>query len=113
MTAVSKAASRSSFSTASSLDRGSQGVWIHDNTLTEYDPPDGPPEQIQISTLIACTHGWLRFVGAGQPVPGIYKRDGTPLVVDDSTLVLQVWSTLRGSLDRMAVQGSSRQGEGG
>jgi phosphatidylserine/phosphatidylglycerophosphate/cardiolipin synthase-like enzyme len=81
-------------------------VWIHDNTLTTYDPPDGPPVSLQISTLIACTHGWLRFVDAGQPVPGVITRDGTPLVVADPTLVLQVWSTLRGSLDRMAEDGS-------
>jgi phosphatidylserine/phosphatidylglycerophosphate/cardiolipin synthase-like enzyme len=81
-------------------------VWIHDNTETSYDPPDGPPVNLQISTLIACTHGWLRFVDAGQPVPDIVARDGTPLVVANPTLVLQVWSSLRGSLARMADQGS-------
>lgn len=81
-------------------------VWIHDDTETTYDPPDGSPVTLQISTLIAFTHGWLRFVDAGQPVPGVVTRDGTPLVVADPTLVLQVWSTLRGSLDRMAEDGN-------
>lgn len=81
-------------------------VWIHDHTLVPYDQPDGPPVSIEISSLIAVTHGWLRFVDAGQPVPSVVHRDGTPLVVDAATLVLQVWSTLRGSLDRMAEQGS-------
>jgi phosphatidylserine/phosphatidylglycerophosphate/cardiolipin synthase-like enzyme len=81
-------------------------VWINSNTLTPYDPPDGPPVQIQIRTLIACTHGWLRFVAAGQPVPGLVTRNGTSLVVTAPTLVLEVWSTLHNSLDRMAEDGS-------
>ncbi len=81
-------------------------VWIDDSATNTYDPPDGPELTLHIKTLIACTHGWLRFVGAGQPVPGLSARDGTPLVVTDATLVLEVWSTLRGSLDRMAEDGS-------
>lgn len=81
-------------------------VWIDDSAENEYDPPDGPAVTLPVRTLIACVHGWLRFVPAGQPVPGLHARDGTPLVVTDATLVLQVWSTLRGNLDRMAEDGS-------
>jgi phosphatidylserine/phosphatidylglycerophosphate/cardiolipin synthase-like enzyme len=81
-------------------------VWIDDSAKNMYDPPDGPAHTLHIKTLIACTHGWLRFVAAGQPVPGLVAREGTPLVVTDATLVLEVWSTLRGSLNRMAEDGS-------
>ncbi len=81
-------------------------VWINANTEAAYDPPDGPEIQLQIKSLIACTHGWLRFVAAGQPVPSIVARDGSPLVVEEPTLALEVWSTLRASLDRMAEDGS-------
>jgi phosphatidylserine/phosphatidylglycerophosphate/cardiolipin synthase-like enzyme len=81
-------------------------VWIDDSATNTYDPPDGPALTLPIKTLIACTHGWLRFIAAGQPVPGLVARDSTPLVVTDATLVLEVWSTLRASLDRMAEDGS-------
>lgn len=81
-------------------------VWVDDLEKNAYDPPDGPPLDLHIRTLIACTHGWLRLVAPGQPVPGLVARDGTPLVVTDATLVLEVWSTLHGSLDRMAEDGS-------
>jgi phosphatidylserine/phosphatidylglycerophosphate/cardiolipin synthase-like enzyme len=81
-------------------------VWVDDNAHHAYDPPDGPALDLHTRTLIACTHGWLRFVAAGQQVPGVVGRDGTPLVVTDATLVLEVWSTLRSSLDRMAEDGS-------
>ena len=93
-------------------------VWVDDTVQTSYDPPDGDPVTLPIATLIAATHGWLRFVAAGQPVPGLRARDGSPLVVADATLVLEVWSTLRASLDRMAEDGSyfvelSESGRGG
>lgn len=81
-------------------------VWIDDANQTTFDPPDGAPVALHIRTLIAATHGWLSFVAAGQPVPGLRARDGSPLVVTDATLVLEVWSTLRASLDRMAEDGS-------
>ena len=81
-------------------------VWIDDANQTTFDPPDGAPVPLHIRTLIAATHGWLSFVAAGQPVPGLRARDGSPLVVTDATLVLEVWSTLRASLDRMAEDGS-------
>ena len=81
-------------------------VWIDDSATNTYDPPDGPALTLPIKTLIACTHGWLRFIAAGQAVPGLVARDGTPLVITDATLVLEVWSTLRASLDRMAEDGS-------
>src|SRR5687767_6935508 len=71
-------------------------VWIDDSAKNTYDPPDGPEVTLDLKTLIACTHGWLRYVDAGQPAPGLLARDGTPLVVADGTLVLEVWSTLRG-----------------
>lgn len=93
-------------------------VWIDDQAHHPFDPPDGPEIPLKIKTLIACTHGWLRFVAAGQPVPGLVNRDGTPLVVTDATLVLEVWSTLHPSLDRMAEDGSyfvelTERGRGG
>lgn len=81
-------------------------VWIDDSATNTYDPPDGPAVVLPIHTLIAVTHGWLRFVAADQPVPGLVRRDGTPLVVKNATLVLEVWSTLHRSLDRMAEDGS-------
>jgi phosphatidylserine/phosphatidylglycerophosphate/cardiolipin synthase-like enzyme len=81
-------------------------VWIDDSKSTTYDPPDRPPLSLPIRTLIAATHGWLRFVDAGHAVPGLKTRDGSPLIVTNATLVLEVWSTLRASLDRMAEDGS-------
>ena len=45
-------------------------VWVDDTVSNSYDPPDGAAITLPIRTLIACTHGWLRFVAAGQPVPG-------------------------------------------
>ena len=81
-------------------------VWVDDSEENTFDPPDGQPLSLHIRTLIACTHGWLSFVAAGQPVPGLVRRDGSPLVVTDATLVLEVWSTLHSSLDRMAEDGS-------
>lgn len=81
-------------------------VWVDDSETNTFDPPDGPPLNLHVRTLIACTHGWLSFVAAGQPVPGLTTRDGSPLIVTDATLVLEVWSTLRRSLDRMAEDGS-------
>ena len=93
-------------------------VWVDDTVSNSYDPPDGAAITLPIRTLIACTHGWLRFVGAGQPVPGLRTRDGSPLTVTDATLVLQVWPTLRDSLERMAEDGSylipqTEEGRGG
>ena len=93
-------------------------VWVDDTVSNSYDPPDGAAITLPIRTLIACTHGWLRFVGAGQPVPGRRTRDGSPLTVTDATLVLQVWPTLRDSLERMAEDGSylipqTEEGRGG
>jgi phosphatidylserine/phosphatidylglycerophosphate/cardiolipin synthase-like enzyme len=93
-------------------------VWIDDTATHTYDPPDGPPLTLPIRTLIACTHGWLRFVAAGQPVPGLRARDGSPLTVTDATLVLGVWPTLRDNLERMAEDGSylipqTQEGRGG
>jgi phosphatidylserine/phosphatidylglycerophosphate/cardiolipin synthase-like enzyme len=87
-------------------DSDALDVWINDTETNTYDPPDGPPQTLHIRTLIAATHGWLRFVAPNQPVPGLRARDGSPLVVADATLVLEVWSTLRASLDRMAEDGS-------
>jgi phosphatidylserine/phosphatidylglycerophosphate/cardiolipin synthase-like enzyme len=81
-------------------------VWIDDANQTTYDPPDGDPVPLPIRTLLAVTHGWLSFVAADQAVPGLRTRDGSPLVVRDASLVLEVWSTLRASLDRMADDGS-------
>ena len=81
-------------------------VWVDDTASNSYDPPDGAAITLPIRTLIACTHGWLRFVAAGQPVPGLRTRDGSPLTVTDATLVLGVWPTLRDNLERMAEDGS-------
>ncbi|MCD2441547.1 hypothetical protein LQ757_04565 [Agromyces sp. SYSU K20354] len=81
-------------------------IWIDDSVSTSYNPPDGPAGTIPVKSLIAVTHGWLRFVAAGQAVPGLVARDGSPLVVEDATLVLEVFSTLRSNLDRMAEDGS-------
>ena len=81
-------------------------VWIDDTISNSYDPPDGAAVTLPIRTLIACTHGWLRFVAAGQPVPGLRTRAGAPLTVTDATLVLGVWPTLRDNLERMAEDGS-------
>jgi hypothetical protein len=93
-------------------------VWVDDTVSNSYDSPDGAAITLPIRTLIACTHGWLRFVGAGQPVPGLRTRDGSPLTVTDATLVLQVWPTLRDNLERMAEDGSylipqTEEGRGG
>lgn len=82
-------------------------IWVDDSASNTYDPPDGAPLSLPIRTLIACTHGWLRFVSAGQPVPGLRTRDGAPLVVADAALVLSVWPTLRDNLERMAQDGST------
>ncbi len=73
-----------------------------------YDPPDGDPVTLPIRSLIACFHGWLRFVAAGQAVPGLHTRDGEPLVVEDAALALTVWPTLRDNLERMVEEGASR-----
>lgn len=81
-------------------------VWIDDSAEHEYDPPDGPVLTLRIHSLVSCIHGWLRFVAAGQAVPGVRTRDGAPLVVSDATLVLGVWPTLRDNLERMAEEGS-------
>ena len=93
-------------------------VWVDDTASNTYDPPDGAAITLPIRTLIACTHGWLRFVAAGQPVPGLRTRDGSPLIVTDATLVLEVWPTLRDNLERMAEDGSylipqTEEGRGG
>src|SRR4029077_16441303 len=93
-------------------------VWVDDTATNSYDPPDGPELTLPIRTPIACTHGWLRFVAAGQPVPGLHARDGSPLTVTDATLVLGVWPTLRDNLERMAEDGShlipqTEEGRGG
>jgi len=93
-------------------------VWIDDTVSNSYDPPDGAAITLPIRTLIACTHGWLRFVAPGQPVPGLHTRAGAPLTVTDATLVLGVWPTLRDNLERMAEDGSflipqTEEGRGG
>jgi phosphatidylserine/phosphatidylglycerophosphate/cardiolipin synthase-like enzyme len=89
-------------------DAGSDAldVWIDDTATNTYDPPDGAPVTLPIRSLIAVTHGWLSFVAAGQPVPGLKKRDGTPLVMTDATLVLNTWPTLRDNLSKMVEHGS-------
>jgi hypothetical protein len=101
-------------------DAGSDAldVWVNDTDTTTYDPPDGDPLTLPLRSLIACIHGWLRFVGAGQAAPGLRTRSGTPLVVADDTLMLSVWPTLRGNLERMAEDGSflipqTEEGRGG
>jgi phosphatidylserine/phosphatidylglycerophosphate/cardiolipin synthase-like enzyme len=93
-------------------------VWVSDSATNTYDPPDGPAIPLHIRSLIACVHGWLRFVAAGQPVPGLRSRAGAPLVVADDALVLGVWPTLRDNLERMAEDGSflvpqTEEGRGG
>ena len=101
-------------------DEGSDGldVWIDDVATTTYDPPDGDPVTLPVRSLIACTHGWLRFVAAGQAVPGVRTRTGAPLVVTDTALVLSVWPTLRDNLELMVDHGSfqiphTESGKGG
>lgn len=101
-------------------DAGSDGldVWVSDTVTTSYNPPDGPPLQIKVGTLIACVHGWLRFVANGQAVPNLLTRTGDPLIVSSDTLVLSTWPTLRANLERMSEHGSfllpqSEQGRGG
>ena len=32
-------------------------VWVDDSEQNTFDPPDGPPQNLHIRTLIACTHG--------------------------------------------------------
>jgi phosphatidylserine/phosphatidylglycerophosphate/cardiolipin synthase-like enzyme len=81
-------------------------VWVDDSATNTYDPPDGAAVSLPIRTLIACTHGWLRFIAAGGTVPGLRTRTGDPLIVTDATLVLGVWPTLRDNLERMAEDGS-------
>jgi len=81
-------------------------VWVDDSATNTYDPPDGAAVSLPIRTLIACTHGWLRFVAAGGAVPGLRTRTGDPFIVTDATLVLGVWPTLRDNLERMAEDGS-------
>ena len=93
-------------------------VWVDDTVSNSYDPPDGPAINLPIRTLIACTHGWLRFVAPGQSVPGLRTRDGSPLTVTDATLMLGVWPTLHDNLERMAEDGSylipqTEEGRGG
>ncbi len=93
-------------------------VWVDDTVDTTYDPPDGAPVTVPIRTLIACVHGWLRFVAAGEAVPDLRTRTGAPLTVTDPTLVLAVWPTLRDNLERLAEDGSvlvpqTEEGRGG
>ena len=78
-------------------DAGSDAldVWVNDAATTSYNPPDGAPITIKVGSLIACLHGWLRFVAAGGTVPGIRSRTGAPLTVARDTLVLSTWPTLR------------------
>jgi len=101
-------------------DAGSDAldVWVNDTDTTTYDPPDGDPLTLPLRSLIACIHGWLRFVAAGTTAPGLRTRSGTPLAVADDTLMLSVWPTLRGNLERMAEDGSflipqTEEGRGG
>jgi phosphatidylserine/phosphatidylglycerophosphate/cardiolipin synthase-like enzyme len=81
-------------------------VWVDDTATTSYDPPDGDAVTLPVSTLLACTHGWLRFVPAGQQVPGLTDRTNAPLQVAADALVLSVWPTLRDNLEQMVTLGS-------
>ena len=81
-------------------------IWIDDTATTSYNPPDGAALTLPVRTLIAVTHGWLRYAAAGSTVPGCRTRGGEPLVVTDASLVLGVWPTLRDNLERMAIDGS-------
>ena len=56
---------------------GSDGldVWVDDSATNTYDPPDGAALTLPIRTLIACTHGWLRFVAAGADSAGAAHQD--------------------------------------
>lgn len=81
-------------------------VWVDDSATTSYDPPDGDAVTLPVRTLLACTHGWLRFVPAGQQVPGMTGRTNAPLQVAADALVLSVWPTLRDNLEQMVTLGS-------
>jgi hypothetical protein len=81
-------------------------VWMEGTTTTSYDPPDGPAVTLPLSTLLAVTHGWLRFVPAGGQVPPLTDRATAPLQVAGNALVLSVWPTLRDNLEQMVTLGS-------
>jgi phosphatidylserine/phosphatidylglycerophosphate/cardiolipin synthase-like enzyme len=81
-------------------------VWVDDSATTSYDPPDGDTLTLPVATLLACTHGWLRFVPAGQQVPGLTDRTNAPLQVAADALVLGAWPTLRDNLELMVTLGS-------
>lgn len=104
--------------TFGAADSDGLDVWVDDSATTTYDPPDGPAVTLPVRSLVACTHGWLRFVAAGQPLPGLRTRAGAPLTVTDATLALGVWPTLRDNLERMVESGSfqvpqTEEGRGG
>ena len=81
-------------------------VWVSDTATTTFDPPDGDALTLPLSSLLALTHGFLRFVPAAGTVPGLSDRTGAPLVVASAALVLSVWPTLRNNFELMAVDGS-------
>lgn len=81
-------------------------VWVDDTATTSYDPPDGDALTLPVATLLACTHGWLRFVPAGHEVPGLTDRTNAPLQVAADALILSVWPTLRDNLEQMVTLGS-------
>jgi phosphatidylserine/phosphatidylglycerophosphate/cardiolipin synthase-like enzyme len=82
-------------------------VWVDGSATTSYDPPDGDAlTLLPVATLLACTHGWLRFVPAGQQVPGLTDRANAPLQVSADALVLRVWPSLRDNLEQMVTLGS-------
>lgn len=87
-------------------------VWVDDTATTNYDPPDGDEVAIPVASLLACTHGWLRFVPSGQQVPRLADRPqltdrtNAPLQVGADALVLSVWPTLRDNLELMVTLGS-------
>jgi phosphatidylserine/phosphatidylglycerophosphate/cardiolipin synthase-like enzyme len=81
-------------------------LWIDGAATTTYDPPGGDPLTLDLFTLLAVTHGWLRFVPAGSAVPGVQARTGGSLVLTEAAVVLSVWPTLRDSLERMAELGN-------
>jgi phosphatidylserine/phosphatidylglycerophosphate/cardiolipin synthase-like enzyme len=89
-------------------DGGTDGldVWVDDTATTSYDPPDRAPLTLPVATLLACVHGWLRFVPAGTQVLELTDRTGAPLVVANDSFLLSVWPTLRDNLERLAEDGS-------
>jgi phosphatidylserine/phosphatidylglycerophosphate/cardiolipin synthase-like enzyme len=91
------------------IDSMSDGldVWIDEAALTNYDPPDGPEIiNLPVSSILACVHGWLRYVPTGKPILDLTTRTGEPLLAAGDALVLSVWPTLRDNLERMAEDGS-------